>query len=360
MSKKGITISIIVPVYNAKQTLEKCLDSILNQTYTSIEVILIDDGSTDGSWDICYKYQQKDSRVVAFRQTNKGPADARNRGISESKGEYLQFVDADDFITSNMSFELTKPIKQGFDLVICGYFQEHYFFKKNFFREKKPPRDGGYTKKEFINLFFLYFNKNGFLWNKLYKKDLIIHNDIKFLSEIKFAEDLLFNLEYLKYCSNIYLVDEPYYYYRFNANSLTRVFQTCWLQNINLILETANKFLLDEQSMNYQLKQELLRQHLFHLIFSIHHIVNTPKKNKQSKIDQINYLLSDPITQKVMCELAPINLLEKNLVGWIKGKKHKVLYLYIKARGIIWYYLYPMYILIKKVWKINNRNNIDN
>ena len=115
-------VSVVVPVYNSEKFLEYCIQSILNQTYTNIELILVNDGSTDNSLNICAKYKLEDDRVVVINQKNMGVSVARNNGIIHATGEYLQFVDSDDFVDINMTEKLIYAAKENkASMVICGY-----------------------------------------------------------------------------------------------------------------------------------------------------------------------------------------------------------------------------------------------
>src|SRR5699024_896925 len=119
--KQNNLVSVIVPVYNAEPYLYKCVNSILNQTFDQVEIILINDGSTDNSVEICHTLATNDSRINVINQHNQGPSAARNRGIEEASGEFIQFVDADDVIEETMTEKLVEAIGIINDLVLCGY-----------------------------------------------------------------------------------------------------------------------------------------------------------------------------------------------------------------------------------------------
>ena len=119
-------ISIIVPIYNSENYIKKCLDSILAQTYSNLEVILIDDGSTDNSYNICKDYQKKDNRIVLLQQKNAGVSRARNHGLEVAKGEYIGFVDSDDYIEPEMyEILLNSIIESNSKIAICNYYYEN-------------------------------------------------------------------------------------------------------------------------------------------------------------------------------------------------------------------------------------------
>ncbi len=202
-------ISIIVPIYNSAETLEICIDSILCQTYNNLEIILINDGSTDNSIDICKKYKDKDARIKIINQTNSGVSAARNSGLNHATGKYIQFVDSDDKIAADMCEKLVRRQKDtSADVVICGY-----VLLKNNVEKKVCASDAVFTDAEsFAKEFSDYLEK--FLihnpWNKLYLRSKIIN---KFDEEYSLGEDLVFNLQFLENCQRIAGISEALYYY---------------------------------------------------------------------------------------------------------------------------------------------------
>lgn len=218
-------VSIIVPVYNVEKYLEKCLNSIVNQTYKNIEIICIDDGSPDNSINILNKFAEEDKRLKIIRQKNQGLSAARNTGIINSIGKYIIFIDSDDWIEDNMiEFMLNEIQKDDKDISICGQYN-HYFYKNNESIKK-------ITLDKFqINIFQNYndyFIENyklhfpfGSSWNKLFKKELIIKNNL-FFEKGRFHEDLLFVFRYLNLVQKIGVVKTPLYHYIVTrGNSIT-------------------------------------------------------------------------------------------------------------------------------------------
>jgi glycosyltransferase involved in cell wall biosynthesis len=201
-------ISIIVPVYNSEKTLKRCIESLIGQTYSDIEILLVIDGPTDSSEEIGKSFEKTDSRVKVIMKDNEGVSAARNTGLEHAKGEYIQFVDSDDYIAPNMCEKLLGIVdKSGVELVLCGF--HHLFVNRDIV---KVPKAGTYQLKDKPEV-FLDLYEAGFLnmpWNKLFKKELI-HN--KFDSTISLGEDLLFNLDYMKKIEKLAIIDEPLYYY---------------------------------------------------------------------------------------------------------------------------------------------------
>lgn len=211
-------VSIIIPVYNVEDKIEKCIISILKQTYKDFELILIDDGSTDDSLKICQKYVKLDNRVKVYEQINSGVSEARNNGIKMAHGEYIQFVDSDDQILSDMLENMVAKIKnEEIDLVICGY-NEILGCKG----KKTTPSINEVVGVEdlhskYADIFRCYLLNP--VWNKIYKKNKI-HS--LFLKDMSMGEDLIFNLEYMKNIDKIAFVDKAFYQYYVYENSLTR------------------------------------------------------------------------------------------------------------------------------------------
>lgn len=202
-------VSIIVPIYNGASVLKRCIDSILRQTYTAWELLLINDGSKDESLQICTKYAQMDNRIRVIDKTNEGVSATRNRGIAEAKGEYVQFIDCDDYVAEEYLQHMVSAMeREDADLVIAGYTRHKAGnITENFSKEAVL-----HGKQQFAEVFFELYNR-WFLntpWNKLYKREYIT---AKFPEELSLGEDLLFNLEYIKNCETIAVVREVGYQY---------------------------------------------------------------------------------------------------------------------------------------------------
>lgn len=208
-------ISIIVPVYNAENYLNKCIESLINQTYNSLEIILINDGSTDNSRHICEKFAKKDKRIKLINQKNSGVSVARNKGIDIAKGKYICFVDSDDYVSQEFVEKMFNHIKiNRADLAICNInkvnnkgikYQDYTSFDKNII-----------TKEEYyesINSF------GGFLWNKIFKKSII--GNLRLEEDIYYCEDELFVINYVEKCNKISCINEPLYFYCTHSNSLS-------------------------------------------------------------------------------------------------------------------------------------------
>lgn len=214
-------ISIIVPIYNVEKFLPKCIDSLLNQTYRDIELILIDDGSPDASGEICDRYASNDPRIIVIHQTNRGVSAARNVGLNIATGEYIGFCDPDDFIAPEMYEKMIDAIKQNHaDMVICGYdyFNERY--------QKDESRLYKVRDNENLTLEDVYSRlsdmpptiRHGVV-NKLFRKILL--TDIKFDESLHSTEDGNFLLDYLLHVKSTVFIHEPLYMNLVRSGSAT-------------------------------------------------------------------------------------------------------------------------------------------
>lgn len=239
-------ISIIVPVYNTENYLTKCLDSIINQTYKNLEIILIDDGSTDNSGKICDKYAKRDKRIVVIHKTNGGVSSARNLGLKIANGSYIGFVDADDWIADDMYEILYVNLKKfNADISVCK-------FKNIYTRNNIIYNNGDNAKTILLNavksMEFLLNSKENYmccLWNKLYKKELLSEFDEK----LSIAEDLLQNFK-IYFQENIITVfenKEKYFYYiRKGSACHSNIFNNARLKEIKIW-----KYILKELGNSY-------------------------------------------------------------------------------------------------------------
>lgn len=214
------TVSIIVPVYNAEKTLERCVDSILNQSYEDFELFLVDDGSTDGSGALCDACAARDRRVQVFHQENAGVSAARNLALDHAGGEYLQFLDSDDWITPDATVSLVRSAREHqCDLVIADFYRvcgERVSHKGDIDEDAVLSREE-YAAHMMENPADFYY---GVLWNKLYRRDIVAAHHLRMDPEISWCEDFMFNLEYIRHAQRFYALQVPIYYYVKTKGSL--------------------------------------------------------------------------------------------------------------------------------------------
>lgn len=213
-------VSIIVPVYNAEKTIGRCINSILNQTYKDFELLLLDDGSTDASGQICDAYAQKDPRVRVLHKGNSGVSDTRNRGIALSKGDYLQFADSDDWIAPEATrFLVQAATEHECDMVIADFYRVigDRVSQKGSIEEEGILKRTDYAIQMMQKPADFYY---GVLWNKLYKRSIIETYRLAMDSTVSWCEDFMFNLEYVRHSRTIYALKIPVYYYVKTKGSL--------------------------------------------------------------------------------------------------------------------------------------------
>lgn len=210
-------VSIVVPIYNVERYLKKCLDSIISQTFSDFEAILIDDGSTDASGGICDEYALIDQRFRVFHKKNAGPSEARNTGIKNCGGKYIYFLDSDDWLDENTIEMLHSQIsRKQSSFVAFGYYVE-----SNYPRTVIPEERTAKANCEDILLLFARKKLSYALWNKIYVREIILQNEIWFYPGIKYVEDQSFNLKYILYCDNLIVLPLPLYHYRSREGQIT-------------------------------------------------------------------------------------------------------------------------------------------
>ena len=210
-------VSVIIPIYNVEKYLRKCLDTIVNQTFVNIEIILVNDGSIDGSKNICEEYKIKDNRIKLINKNNGGLSDARNVGISNAKGDYLIFIDSDDFVELDMIEILYKSVvENNADIAVCGfdYYMNDLFYKKINQKNKIQifNREQSILRMLDINDVFGWT-----AWNKIYKKDLFFN--LKY-PKGKLYEDMATTYKLILNSSKVIFLPEIKYHYRIRANSI--------------------------------------------------------------------------------------------------------------------------------------------
>ncbi|MGU8897253.1 glycosyltransferase family 2 protein [Clostridium perfringens] len=231
-------VSVLIPVYNREKYISKALDSVINQTYSNLEIIIVDDFSNDKSKEILREYEKKDNRIkIIYKKQNKGVGEARNDLISNASGKYIVFCDSDDYIELNEVENLVKIMEtKDVDLVIFRY---RLIKKKISLKPKKIYMPNG---KYFINDIAKYHLKNpktlfwGSLCNKCYKSSIIKKNNIKFTQSL---EDVIFNINYLKFCKSCYVLSDYFYNYNQTNISMTRTLKE---NNITKKQEKINCF----------------------------------------------------------------------------------------------------------------------
>lgn len=224
-------ISVIVPVYMAEKHLKKCIESIINQTYKNIEIILVDDGSPDECPKICDDFAKKDDRVIVLHQVNQGVSSARNKALNIANGDYVTFVDADDWIEEEFLEEMISNITSDVDMVVAGFTFDYINEESVIIKSDNKTINGDNIVTEFLLDKF-----RPEVWGKLIKLSTI--GEIRFNEYYGYAEDVLFNYHLTKSCSKIMCKDcVKYHYLQNSGNSSTTPFITVNRKNSYKVFE---------------------------------------------------------------------------------------------------------------------------
>lgn len=297
-------ISVIVPVYNAQPYLHRCIDSILSQTFTDFELLLVDDGSTDQSGAICDEYARKNSRIKVFHKVNGGVSSARNWGLDNAKGEWVTFVDSDDWLKSTYLHGLISFAKKKIDLIIS-------YPETN--SQAKVVKPKVYTPKwvitsDFADLFVLYdINVYTTSWAKLYKLTLIQSNGIRFNEKITMGEDTVFFYTYLLVSSNIYVSNIVGYCYHNTPDSLSKRFYSVdaeWESYVN-IRSVINALIEQKQISDYKALsnlQKIISYYIWRVIECLY-LTPVPFKDRIKTIKSLDWSFIDNLSMNAFFKL---------------------------------------------------------
>lgn len=296
------TISIIIPIYNMEQFLGRCLDSVVNQTYDSLEIILVNDGSTDSSGDICHTYAQNDNRIKVIHQVNSGVSSARNTGLNAATGDYISFVDPDDYIELNTYETLIPYLANDIDILrfnakrkgeILNWlpFKGEYSGDR-FEQEVVLPMIGS---EKFGGMFIL-----GVLWVHLFKRDLIEKNHIRFNKELRRCEDRLFTITTMLHANKMFFVDDILYHYQVNDESLSNRYDPIRWQQELIFLDDLKKKYFETKSLSFIIKanQRISNDYVLRAITSINNEYFTNNDNSfWQRYKNIKKIINNPNTR---------------------------------------------------------------
>lgn len=310
-------VSVIVPVYKTEKYINRCIDSILSQTFSDIEVILVDDGSPDNCPKICDEYATKDSRVKVIHQKNSGVSSARNAGLKVCCGEYLLFVDADDYISSDMIENLFLAIGKKYDVAISGYTEIGLTVKTEIYDYK-----GCKSKDDFI--LHCIQNTGGVVCSKLYKTSIIKKNDIFFNENLIQSEDLIFALNVFLKSDTFITIDKADYFYDRRDESNVNIDLSDWL-NKNLIVHDLIQNILE--NYNIEGKAAVIKKRLENVMYI--YLLGLVQKKEYRKFKQ----LSTNMNQRMQnLDFQEFDLLNKLWLVLYKKNYRKISYLVCNIR----------------------------
>lgn len=336
-------LSIIVPVYNVEKTLRKCIKSIQNQTIRDIEILLVNDGSADDSLRICKEYERKDKRIIVVDQENKGVSAARNRGLEMAKGEYIGFVDADDWIEPDMFASLIARIREeDADVCLCNFYRDPEgtashdlsFIDQDVITDKEVILEIVATMITPPRLFDRSHNIMVSVWRMLARRELLIHYRIIFPRGIPLMEDYLFVIQTLLKSRRVAIDRAAYYHYVRHSTSASHKHR--YRENLNAILkqvyEKLENLLLEEQL--YSLLKA--RMDILYIKMGINSMINEihaegryrlPQKLKLVEEICKDARLKEAITQ---IDLDDVNARRKWILNSIQRERKLLLYAYYK------------------------------
>lgn len=290
-------ISVIIPVYQAEEYLDKCINSVINQEYVDLEILLIDDGSRDSSPNICDEYAKKDNRIKVYHKNNTGVSDTRNFGLNKASGDYITFLDSDDYIEPCMySRMMDIALKYECDVVMCDCIKEN--------GEKSIPyshniRSGFYNKAELEDEYYdhilimenIEYPATISNWLLLFKRKLSTHKPLpRYVSGVRYSEDLLFGAELMMAAGSFYyLKGEYYHHYVMNPNSATHKFVPDKWNDYLVLYERAKK-LFDINKERYLLQTNKLL--LFFVYNAVGDILHANDYNKMQKMIEAKKILN--------------------------------------------------------------------
>lgn len=333
-------VSIVVPIYRVEQYLDRCVASVRAQTLTDIEIILVDDGSPDGCGEMCDGYALEDSRIKVIHKENGGLASARNAALKIASGEFVGFVDSDDYIAPDMYEKMyASAEKHGSDFVMCGF---HEMDKNGEWLERKPNLpEGGYEREEVIRRMIVPLmgndkrvgekECNGYACMCMFRRAVIAGNGVAFRSEREvFHEDEVFQLTFFLYVQKASFVEAPLYYYCYNQQSLSRVAHTqrIWKVGKNLIS------IFRDFSRQYGLEEECARRIDLYLLFYVLYAVRNEcveslySGTAEEHIANLRTVFEDAEVQRILSVPLPPGEGRKNrfILSMARRRKPAVVY----------------------------------
>lgn len=284
-------LSIIVPVYNAEKYINQCLESLVGQTYKDIEIVLVDDGSTDSSGEICDAYAQKFDRIRVIHKENGGCASAYLCGLEECRGDYIGFVDSDDWVELDMYEKMMSHFEvEGVNLVVCRHDRVYNGESIGVCRNMQVDKIYDNSIKD---LFFVKPTAASIIpltrCNKVYKKE-DIDKIIPYLdSSISFLEDILFNMTYaIKAFRKVYFTCDILYHYRCNPDSISRSMNDKNFIDMNIVYEKLKELDITEENL-----KEFGEAYIVFCSIALYTIINSTQ-NRKNKIKQIKRVLNHP------------------------------------------------------------------
>ena len=334
-------ITIIVPVYNVEKYIRECIDSLLNQTYRNLEIVLVDDGSTDKSGDICENYTIADSRVKVIHKKNEGLGFARNTGLTVAQGKFVTFIDSDDVTDADLIERLLNGIADlKCDTCIGGFKRISENGTTSFIEQYNTALFTGADvyNKLFARMLGSAPDKHDAIrmsvWNVMYSMDIIRKYKIRFPSERKFiSEDIIWDSEYYKYAKRVGIIDSTAYNYRITPGSLTQKYKPDMLKKICVLYnEMSNRIAADETKVT-----RLQRQFFVNLRACLKQESSKISKKRNAEIvNSIKEIVNNETVHKAAATYEKVieQHRQKFFVKLVKNKRTYALYILVTIGGI--------------------------
>jgi glycosyltransferase involved in cell wall biosynthesis len=323
-------VSVIIPVYNAENYLSRCIESVLVQTHPTFELILINDGSTDRSGEICDAYASQDERINVIHIDNNGPGNARNIGLQHAKGKFIQFTDSDDTLPPNYLEVMFYRMEQDHsDLVVCGS-----SIVKNSQETDRLTVDElqSIQHAPVIELFIILLEKGLAYssWNKLYRKDVIQQHKINFGTEFNLGEDALFNISYIRNSKKISFETSVLYEYHQNEGSLVHRYSHNKFEIQTLLYDYLKRLVNDASGKDIIESMYLYYQYEFTFVFINYYLPGCPMSSMDRK-KMINAIIQDEKVQEIFTVRNHRSTLQKMIRRFVRMKNVTAMDLFLRA-----------------------------
>lgn len=320
-------VSIIMPVYNVEKYIAKCIESVLNQTYTNFELIVVIDGSLDNSEAIARKFEKLDSRIKVHTKPNGGISDARNYGLNLAIGEYIFFLDSDDWIEHDLLKEnIEIMVDKQLDFIVFGFYQDSVDENEILIKQVKHlPEDNIWLNGEAIHLSPYMLNILGYAWNKIYRKQYLNQNNISFINGISLFEDILFNAKVYQHSDRILFNKKAYVHYiQRPVETLTKQFHENSFDWVKLKHKALLEFIDTWSFIN---KKEILATNLIgglrYCVLNLFHFNNQFRFNQ--KLAYVSKMLNDNDLRQFYKFYKPITMQDKIYFMLIKFKSKYII-----------------------------------
>ncbi|WP_294368366.1 glycosyltransferase family 2 protein [uncultured Clostridium sp.] len=331
-------ISIIVPVYNVEKYLNQCVNTLINQTYFNIEIILVNDGSTDKSGSLCDELSKRDNRIKVIHKKNEGLGLARNTGLEYINGKFVTFIDSDDYVDTNLIEELYYNLKNNNADTCIGGFKRVNDLGKIIFKEsyEKNTYEDNYIKNNLLMKMLGSSPEKSdairmSVWNVLFSVEIIKNNKLKFVSERKFiSEDIIFDIDYYQFAKKVVIIDTVAYNYRVNNESLTRKYKEDRFEKCKILYNEIYSKINFYNNNNLAIYR-LQRQYFVNIRVCIkQENIKISKLSYNNAIKNIKKICNDEQLQNIIKNY-PINKLgikQKLFLISLKYKLARIIYIY--------------------------------